>query len=105
MSNDLTTNLLMNIKRIKQEIGHNADVKFHKFKLDQIDIQSLIVDVDIEAEGTFEADWLVLGNTFKNNLLRRVEKATQREILRIVNLALSKTQKVYRVDVAGLVIN
>jgi spore germination protein len=57
--------------------------------------------VDIETEGSLREDWLEPGNAFKENLIKRAEKAAEMEIKRLTQKALTKTQKKFKVDVAG----
>lgn len=58
-------------------------------------------DVEIEVEGSLEEDWMMPGNAFDNNYLKRNEKSIEYEIKRLAEQALNKIQKEYQVDVAG----
>ncbi|WP_342601828.1 Ger(x)C family spore germination protein [Peribacillus sp. FSL E2-0159] len=58
-------------------------------------------DVNIESEGRLSENWVVSGNPFKNEFLKKAEKASEKEVKRLVRNVVEKMQKEYRVDVAG----
>ncbi|TKH03466.1 Ger(x)C family spore germination protein [Peribacillus simplex] len=58
-------------------------------------------DVNIESEGRLPETWVVSGDTFKNEFLKKAEKSSEKEVKRLVRNSLEKMQKEYRVDVAG----
>lgn len=58
-------------------------------------------DVEIEVEGSLEEDWMIPGDAFDNNYLKRNEESIELEIKRLAEQALEKTQKEYKVDVGG----
>jgi spore germination protein len=58
-------------------------------------------DVNIESEGRLSENWVVSGNSFDNTFLKRAEESTEKEVKRLVDHTIKKTQKEYRVDVAG----
>ncbi|MEH7479614.1 Ger(x)C family spore germination protein [Neobacillus drentensis] len=62
---------------------------------------NLSFDVNIESEGRLSEDWVVSGNSFDNTFLKRAEESTEKEVKRLVVQSIKKTQKEYRVDVAG----
>lgn len=57
--------------------------------------------VKIESEGRLGEDWTMYGNAFEEEFMQRVKKAVEDEIKLVVNKALRKTQKEFKVDVAG----
>lgn len=58
-------------------------------------------DVNIESEGRLSENWVVSGNSFDNTFLKRAEESTEKEVKRLVDHTIKKTQNEYRVDVAG----
>ncbi|MGG0240518.1 Ger(x)C family spore germination protein [Bacillus rhizoplanae] len=58
-------------------------------------------DVKMESEGRISENWVASGNPFKNEFLKRAEKAATQEVDRLVKHTLKKIQKEYQVDVAG----
>ncbi|MBO1583418.1 Ger(x)C family spore germination protein [Bacillus sp. XF8] len=58
-------------------------------------------DVNIESEGRVSENWTRSGKAFKNEFLKRTEKAVEQEIKSLVNHVTEKMQKKYQVDVAG----
>lgn len=57
--------------------------------------------VDIKVEGRLGEDWALNENAFEKDYLDRVNAAVKTRIEQIVNNTLKKTQKDFRVDVAG----
>ncbi|RKD31387.1 Ger(x)C family spore germination protein [Thermohalobacter berrensis] len=57
--------------------------------------------IEINSEGAIGEDWLIPGNAFKNEFLIRAKQAIKREVRNIVDDALNKTQKQFKVDVIG----
>ncbi|WP_249598211.1 Ger(x)C family spore germination protein [Peribacillus frigoritolerans] len=58
-------------------------------------------DVNIESVGRLSENWVVSGNSFKNEFLKKAEKSSEKEVKRLVGNVLEKMQKEYQVDVAG----
>ncbi|MFD6207464.1 Ger(x)C family spore germination protein [Peribacillus sp. NPDC060253] len=58
-------------------------------------------DVNIESVGRLSENWVLSGNTFKNEFLKKAEKSSEKEVKRLVRNVLEKMQKEYKVDVAG----
>ncbi|MDP1419220.1 Ger(x)C family spore germination protein [Peribacillus simplex] len=58
-------------------------------------------DVNIESVGRLSETWVVPGNTFKNEFLKKAEKSSEKEVERLVRNVVEKMQKEYQVDVAG----
>ncbi|WP_342603893.1 Ger(x)C family spore germination protein [Peribacillus sp. FSL E2-0159] len=58
-------------------------------------------DVNIESVGRLSENWVVSGNTFKNEFLKKAEKSSEKEVKRLVGNVIEKMQKEYQVDVAG----
>ncbi|MFP5113027.1 Ger(x)C family spore germination protein [Bacillaceae bacterium C204] len=58
-------------------------------------------DVTIESEGRLAETWVIPGDTFKNEFLKKAEKSSEKEVKRLVRNVLEKMQKEYQVDVAG----
>jgi spore germination protein len=57
--------------------------------------------VTIETEGELREDWLIPGDAFKESMIKKAEKATETQIKTLAQKALQKTQKDFKVDVAG----
>lgn len=57
-------------------------------------------DVKIESEGKISEDWLVPGDAFDNNFIKKAEKAIKDEVMILINKAIYKIQKEFKVDVA-----
>ncbi|MBT2617018.1 MULTISPECIES: Ger(x)C family spore germination protein [unclassified Bacillus (in: firmicutes)] len=62
---------------------------------------SISFDVNIESVGRLSENWVVPGDTFKNEFLKKAEKSSEKEVKRLVGNVLEKMQKEYQVDVAG----
>ncbi|MDP1420284.1 Ger(x)C family spore germination protein [Peribacillus simplex] len=58
-------------------------------------------DVNIESVGRLSENWVISGDTFKNEFLKKAEKSSEKEVKRLVGNVLEKMQKEYQVDVAG----
>ena len=58
-------------------------------------------DVHIESVGRLSENWVVSGNTFKNQFLKKAEKSSEKKVKHLVRNVLEKMQKEYQVDVAG----
>ncbi|MFS0604684.1 Ger(x)C family spore germination protein [Peribacillus frigoritolerans] len=58
-------------------------------------------DVKIESVGRLSENWVISGNTFKNEFLKKAEKSSEKEVERLVRNVVEKMQKEYQVDVAG----
>ena len=63
--------------------------------------KNISFDVNIESEGRLAENWVVSGDPFKNEFLKKAEKSAEKEVKRLVRNSLEKMQKEYRVDVAG----
>ncbi|MEW9670458.1 Ger(x)C family spore germination protein [Ammoniphilus sp. 3BR4] len=57
--------------------------------------------VEISTEGKLREDWVIPGNAFEQEFIKKAEKATEKEIKRLAEKAFTKTQKDFKVDVAG----
>ncbi|MGZ9816780.1 Ger(x)C family spore germination protein [Peribacillus simplex] len=62
---------------------------------------NLSFDVNIESEGRLSETWVVPGDPFKNEFLKKAEKSSEKEVKRLVKNVVEKMQKEYQVDVAG----
>jgi spore germination protein len=51
--------------------------------------------------GRLSENWVVSGDTFKNEFLKKAEKSSEKEVKRLVGNVLEKMQKEYKTDVAG----
>ncbi|MTI66371.1 MAG: Ger(x)C family spore germination protein [Firmicutes bacterium] len=58
-------------------------------------------DVKIESEGKLSEDWLVTSDAFDEKFIKRAEKTIEDEVMILVNKAIEKTQKEFKVDVSG----
>ncbi|PEN84801.1 spore gernimation protein GerC [Bacillus cereus] len=61
----------------------------------------IFFDVNIESEGSLTEHGIGLKKSYKNQFIKRTEKAVEQEITRLMHGATEKTQKKYHVDVAG----
>ncbi len=57
--------------------------------------------VEIESEGGLGEDWLISGDAFEEAFMQRATEAIREEIVSIIYDGLTKTQKEFKVDVAG----
>ncbi|MBT2647408.1 Ger(x)C family spore germination protein [Bacillus sp. ISL-34] len=62
---------------------------------------SISFDVNIESVGRLSENWVVSGDSFKNEFLKKAEKSSEKEVKRLVGNVIEKMQKEYQVDVAG----
>ncbi|SDC55736.1 spore germination protein [Paenibacillus sp. UNCCL117] len=58
-------------------------------------------EVELNVVGRLREDWVFPGNAFDQEFVARSESAIKQSIERLINKALSKTQKTFKVDVAG----
>jgi spore germination protein len=58
-------------------------------------------DVSIQSEGRLSENWVVAEKEGDNEFLKRIEKAAENEVERLVKGVLEKMQAEYQVDVAG----
>lgn len=58
-------------------------------------------DIKIESEGRIAEHWMVSEKTIETDFLKRVEKAIEEEVERLVENVLNKLQHEYKTDVAG----
>lgn len=92
------------VKGTDQKTGKNMVYEVGKMRSrikPKVQGNNISFTVDIETEGSLREDWLEPGNAFKENLIKRAEKAAEMEIKRLTQKALTKTQKKFKVDVAG----
>lgn len=62
---------------------------------------SISFKVKIETEGRIGEHWDISGKAFDSKYMKRAEKATEKEIERLVKNVLEKTQEEYKMDVLG----
>jgi spore germination protein len=62
---------------------------------------SISFTVKIETEGRIGEHWDISGEAFDSKYMKRAEKATEKEIERLVKNVLKKTQQEYNMDVLG----
>ncbi|WP_026594108.1 Ger(x)C family spore germination protein [Bacillus sp. UNC437CL72CviS29] len=92
------------VRSFDEETGKPVmyEVKSMKSKIQpHVKGDSISFDVDIQSEGRLSEKRIASGKPFENKFLKSVEKATEQEVKRLVKQALKKTQKQYKVDVAG----
>ncbi|MBA4494295.1 Ger(x)C family spore germination protein [Paenactinomyces guangxiensis] len=98
--------------RVKGDLVKGFDEKTHRLLVYEpqsissniqphVQGEKIFFDVEIETEGTLYEDWIPADTAFDNQFLKRVERATQREIKRLAGQTLKKIQKQYKADVAG----
>ncbi|MDQ0200180.1 Ger(x)C family spore germination protein [Neobacillus ginsengisoli] len=66
-----------------------------------VDGNKISFHVKIESEGRISENWVVSENLFKNDFLKKAEKATEKEVKRLMKNVLNKTQQEYKLDVSG----
>ncbi|MFC4077081.1 Ger(x)C family spore germination protein [Salinithrix halophila] len=91
------------IEGVEERSKELIDYEIQSYKtqiLPEIKGGKLRFTVNIETQGRLGEDWLVPGNAFEK-LLKKAEKATEKQIKLVVDKALNKTQKQLKVDVAG----
>jgi spore germination protein len=92
------------IKGTDKETGKVIIYEVYKMKSSiqpKVQGNNISFTVTIETEGALREDWLIPGDAFKESLIKRAEKATETEIKTLAQKALKKTQKDFKVDVAG----
>ncbi|WP_436371302.1 Ger(x)C family spore germination protein [Cytobacillus sp. BC1816] len=62
---------------------------------------SISFTVKIETEGRIGEHWDISGKAFDSKYMKKAEKATEKEIERLVKNVLEKTQEEYKMDVLG----
>ncbi|GAE29741.1 Ger(x)C family spore germination protein [Halalkalibacter hemicellulosilyticus] len=65
-----------------------------------VDENKISFDVSIKSEGRLSENWVITDNADDNEFLKRLEKAGEKEVERLVKGVLEKMQKEYQVDVA-----
>ncbi|MCW9129644.1 Ger(x)C family spore germination protein [Bacillus paramycoides] len=61
----------------------------------------IFFDVNIQSVGRLSENWVKSEGAFKNEFLKKVERAAQQEVEQLVHHTLQKIQKEYKTDVAG----
>lgn len=57
--------------------------------------------LEIKMEANIAEDWLLTADAFNPEFIKRMEKASEKEVMKKVSEALEKIQKVLKVDIAG----
>jgi spore germination protein len=92
------------VKSFEKETGQPIIYEIETMKssiIPRVKGNNISFDVNIESVGRLSENWVVSGDTFKNEFLKNAEKSTEKEVKRLVGNALKKMQKEYKVDVAG----
>nr|WP_295971241.1 Ger(x)C family spore germination protein [uncultured Bacillus sp.] len=58
-------------------------------------------DVKIQSKGRLSENWLISCDSSDNTFLKKAEESAEKEVKRLSELSLKKSQKEYKVDVAG----
>ncbi|MCL1695100.1 Ger(x)C family spore germination protein [Lysinibacillus sp. BPa_S21] len=66
-----------------------------------VDGENISFNVKIESEGRIAEHWVLSEKTFDNKFLKKAEKATEKEVERLVKNVLDKIQHEYQTDVSG----
>ncbi|WP_144553207.1 Ger(x)C family spore germination protein [Peribacillus simplex] len=92
------------VKSFDEETGQLIVYEIESMKstiIPRVNGNNISFDVNIESEGRLSETWVDLGNTFKNEFLKKAEKSSEKEVERLVRSVVEKMQKEYQVDVAG----
>ncbi|WP_347941067.1 Ger(x)C family spore germination protein [Peribacillus simplex] len=92
------------VKSFDEETGQLIVYEIESMKstiIPRVNGNNISFDVNIESEGRLSENWVDLGNTFKNEFLKKAEKSSEKEVERLVRSVVEKMQKEYQVDVAG----
>lgn len=66
-----------------------------------VDGDNISFKVKIESEGRIAEHWVLSEKTFDNKFLKKAEKATEKEVERLIKNVLDKIQHEYQTDVSG----
>ncbi|MFS0891761.1 Ger(x)C family spore germination protein [Peribacillus frigoritolerans] len=92
------------VKSFDKETGQQIVYEIESMKsniIPRVEGDSISFDVNIESVGRLSENWVVSGDTFKNEFLKKAEKSSEKEVKRLVGNVLEKMQKEYKADVAG----
>ncbi|MDQ0880911.1 Ger(x)C family spore germination protein [Peribacillus sp. V2I11] len=92
------------VKSFDKETGQLIVYEIESMKstiIPRVKGDNISFDVNIESMGRLSETWVVPGNTFKNEFLKKAEKSFEKEVERLVRNVVEKMQKEYQVDVAG----
>ncbi|MBT2669304.1 hypothetical protein J7E95_00680 [Streptomyces sp. ISL-14] len=98
--NDFDQAVLCSLVGTGQQIVYELESMKSSIK-PQVKGNNISFDVNIESEGRLSENWVVSGNTFSNDFLKKAEKSSEKEVKRLVRNVVEKMQKEYQVDVAG----
>ncbi|WP_347942532.1 Ger(x)C family spore germination protein [Peribacillus simplex] len=87
-------------KETGQQIVYEIESMKSRIK-PRVNGNNISFDVNIESEGRLSETWVVPGNAFNNEFLKKAEKSSEKEVKRLVRNVVEKMQKEYQVDVAG----
>ncbi|MDR4929648.1 Ger(x)C family spore germination protein [Peribacillus simplex] len=92
------------VKSLGKETGQLIVYEIESMKstiIPRVKGDNISFDVNIESVGRLSENWVVSGDSFKNEFLKKAEKSSEKEVKRLVGNVLEKMQKEYQVDVAG----
>ena len=92
------------VKSLDKETGQQIVYEIESMKssiVPRVKGDNISFDVNIESVGRLSENWVVSGDSFKNEFLKNAEKSSEKEVKRLVGNVLKKMQKEYQVDVAG----
>ncbi|MFE5431187.1 Ger(x)C family spore germination protein [Peribacillus simplex] len=92
------------VKSFDKETGQLIVYEIESMKstiIPRVKGNNISFDVNIESEGRLSENWVVSGDTFKNEFLKNAEKSSEKEVKHLVRNSVEKMQKEYQVDVAG----
>lgn len=92
------------VESFDEETGQPIIYEVLKMKskiIPYVDGDSVSFDVKIESEGRIAENWVISEEAFKNEFLKKAEKAAEKEVELLVKNVLEKIQQEYQTDVSG----
>ncbi|WHY57073.1 Ger(x)C family spore germination protein [Peribacillus simplex] len=92
------------VKSFDEETGQLIVYEIESMKsriIPRVKGDNISFEVNIESVGRLSENWVVPGNAFKNEFLKKAEKLAEKEVNRLVRNVVEKMQREYQVDVAG----
>ncbi|MFJ8247086.1 Ger(x)C family spore germination protein [Peribacillus asahii] len=92
------------VKSFDKETGQLLVYEIESMKssiIPRVNGNNISFDVNIESDGRLSENWVLSGNAFESEFLKKAEKSFENEVKRLVGNVIEKMQKEYRVDVAG----
>jgi spore germination protein len=92
------------VESFDEETGQPIIYEVLKMKskiIPYVDGDSISFNIKIESEGRIAENWIISEEAFKNEFLKRTEKAAEKKVERLVKNVLEKIQQEYKADVSG----